>query len=310
VRRCIIAAVAVLALLGAGCGQGEEAANLPLGRAVTAKASLTPNVHLFAEPVLARLDVVVDRERYDPGRVHVSMPLLPYKATGRVERSRKDHGRFTRLRYEVELRCLSVDCIPKIVPSAAGEQESGRGDRREFTFEAARVLYSGEDDEAKPTLLRSTRWPVLESVSRINASSIPRYGFVFRTSVTPLPEPTERAPPRLLGAGLIAGAMVLLALPMGLVGRWYRRRQPPPPEPEPELPPLERALLLVEWARGRVDGADRREALEVLAVELDASGRAGLAGTARELAWSSESPSSDAAADLVESVKESVDAPS
>jgi hypothetical protein len=295
-------------VLATGCGGGEEAASLPLGRAVTTKASLTPNVHLFAEPVHARLDVVVDRERYDPGHVRVEMSFLPYKATGAVERSRRDHGRFTLLRYEAELRCLNVDCIPKILPSAAGEQESGRGERREFTFKAARILYEAENPETEPQLLRAARWPVLESVSRINASDVPRYGFVFKTSVTPLPEATLRASPTLLGAGLIAGALALLALPAGLVGRWFRRRQPPPPEPEPELPPLERALLLVEWARGRVDGADRREALEVLAVELDASGKPELAGKARELAWSQESPSPDAAGELVESVKESTDA--
>jgi hypothetical protein len=295
-----------LALLATGCGGGEEGATLPLGRAVTTRTSLTPTVHLFAEPVRARLVVVVDRDQVDPGGVRVAMGFLPYKPKGRVARSRHDYGRFTELRYEVDLWCLSVDCIPKVLASAAGEQESGRGERRAFKFKPVRVLY--DEPEAETRLLRSASWPALESVSRINASLVPRYGFVFKTSVTPLPEPSNRASPTLLGAGLIAGALVLLALPSGLVGRWYRRRQPPPPEPEPELPPLERALLLVEWARGREDGDDRRQALEVLAVELDASARPELASVARALAWSPTTPSPDATGRLVQSVKGSDDA--
>ena len=55
------------------------------------------------------------------------------------------------------------------------------------------------------------------------------------------------------------------------------------------------------------DTADsiERKAIEVLAVELDASGRDEQAEEARRLAWSPAAPSPEAAGTLVESVRES-----
>ena len=72
------------------------------------------------------------------------------------------------------------------------------------------------------------------------------------------------------------------------------------------MTPLERALALVEWARDRENGAERREALEVLAVELEAVESPGLAESARSLAWSPVSPSPEAAAALVETTRRDV----
>jgi hypothetical protein len=292
----------VFVVLAAGCGSGEQAGQEPLGRAVVAKTSLTPSAHLFAEPVVARLDVVVDRDQVDPGRVRVKPGFEPYEIVGGVVRTREDFGSVTRLRYEFTLRCLLIECIPAILQSAAGDDESGRGERRTFRFKPASVLY--ENPDAEPRTLRNAAWPTLEAISRINASEIPRFGFVFRTSVTPLPDVTYSASPTFLGAGLIAGALALLALPAGLAAGWLRRRRPEPIEEEPELPPLEQALLLVEWARDRENGADRRKALEVLAVELDASRQDTLADAARSLAWAQTSPTPDAAATLVQAVRE------
>ena len=166
------------------------------------------------------------------------------------------------------------------------------------------MLYDDPDGKTR-TLTRAT-WPELVSVSRIKQSDVPEFGFVFKTSVTPLPEPDYRVSPTLLGAGLLAGAAALLALPVALGIGWWRRRRPPPAVVEErELTPLERALALVEWARDRENGAERREALEVLAVELEAVESPALAWSARSLAWSPSSPSPEAAAALVETVKES-----
>jgi len=80
-------------------------------------------------------------------------------------------------------------------------------------------------------------------------------------------------------------------------------------ESGPELTPLERALALVEWARDRPDGTDRRKALEVLAGELEVVGRQGLADEARALAWPAASPSPEAAGRLVETVREADGSP-
>jgi hypothetical protein len=165
------------------------------------------------------------------------------------------------------------------------------------------VLYTDDDGEART--LAMTRWPELVSVSRIKQSDVPSFGFVFKTSVTPLPEPDYPVSPQLLGVGLLVGALALLTFPAVLVVAWLRRRRPPPPEPEQEeeLSPLERALRLVEWTRTRENGAERREALEVLAVELEVNERPELAVAARALAWSPSTPSPDAAAQLAEEVR-------
>jgi hypothetical protein len=293
----------LLLLLLAGCAGGDESTELPLGRQVSAQGSLTPTVHLFAEPVLARVDVVVDRDHLDPDRVRVETKFLPYDVKA-SSTGRRDRGRFTELRYEWHLRCLRISCIPEIIASAAGEAETGRGERRSFDLPAAQVLYDEPGADDPRTLTRAT-WPELVSVSRIRQSDVPSFGYVFKTSVAPLHEPDYRVSPTVLGAGLIVGALALLALPVALLVGWWRRRRPPPVAvEEPELTPLERALRLVEWAGERENGAERREALELLAFELEAAESAELSDSARRLAWSQPSPSPEAAAELVEVVRE------
>ena len=103
--RLFVVSLAALALLASGCAGGEEAADLPLGRQVTAQSSLAPTVHLFAEPVLARVDVVVDRDHLDPDRVRLQTKFLPYDVAATTT-DRIDRGRFTELRYRRLLRCL------------------------------------------------------------------------------------------------------------------------------------------------------------------------------------------------------------
>jgi hypothetical protein len=304
----LLGAALIVGLAAAGCGGGEEeadASELPLGRKVSAQATLDPTVHVFAEPVLARLEVVVDNEEIDPDRVSVETKFLPYdvKATSG---SRTTRGRFTTITYEYVLRCLRIACIPDVLQSAAGEAESGRGERRAFNLPSADVLV--EDADGGTKVVRSVRWPELVSVSRLKESDVSEFDeFVFKTSVAPLPEPDYRISPTLLGFGLLAAALALLALPATLVVRWLRGRRPAAPivELEPEPTPLARALRLVEWARGRENGSERREALEVLAVELDVVALPELAGSARALAWSAASPSPEAAGTLVEEVRDS-----
>jgi hypothetical protein len=299
-----LAYLAALALLAAGCGGRQEAADLPLGRQVSARATLDPPVQLFAEPVLATVEVVADREHVDPALLRVETDFLPFDVQG-SEREREDRGRFTVLRYRYLLRCLRIACIPEVLASAAGAAESGRGERRSVTLPAARVLLAGAAGEAR--VLTRASWPELVSVSRIKESDVPRFGYVFATSLRPLPEPDYRLSPTALAAGLLAGAATLLLLPAGLAVGWLRRRRPPPVvQQAPEPTPLERALLLVEWALERVDGADRRQALELLAVELEALERTDLAASARTLAWSREPPSPESALALARAVGEEV----
>ena len=295
-RACAIGSLALAVAGCAGGGGGDETAP---PRAVTTKTTITPSTHLFAEPVVARLDVLVDGDAIDPAEVAVETDFEPYEVL-RERRTFEDFGRLTRLRYEATLRCLLIACIPEVLQSAAGEAETGRGERTTIRLPATTITY--EDPDAGTRTL-SAAWPPLESVSRITASGIPSFGFVFKTSVTPLAAPTYRAPPVLLATALLLGALALLVLPAWLVVGWARSRRPLPTVEEPELTPLERALALVEWANEHRNGTERREALEVLAVELEAVESDGLAGRARWLAWSPASPTSEAAAELVATVR-------
>lgn len=293
---------AAVALLAAGCGGEEASSDLPLGRRVAATATLDPTVHVFAEPVTAAVEVVVDRDQVDPDRVRIETEFLPYDVKAERE-SREDRGRLVVLRREFVLRCLRLDCIPEVLPSAAGEAETGRGERRAIRLPAARVLY--EDDQGKTRTLQKAAWPEVVSVSRLKQSDVPQFDrFIFKVGVTPLAEPDYRISPTVLGLGLLAAALALLALPAVLLVRWLRARRPAPVVAvEAELTPLEQALRLVEWANARADGAERREALEHLAVELEADERTELARSARTLAWSPASPAPEKAERLVADVR-------
>ena len=71
-RAFVASAIAAFAALAAaGCGGGDETPTLPEGRFMAASQSITPRVHLFAEPITARVDVIVDTERYDAHRIRL-----------------------------------------------------------------------------------------------------------------------------------------------------------------------------------------------------------------------------------------------
>ena len=196
---------------------------------------------------------------------------------------------------------------PEDHPERRGRGRVGTGDRLIFTFPRARIVY--RDPSGKTRAVGSAAWPTLESVSRINASSIPENGpaaqFIFKTDVTPLPAATYRASPTTLAVLLVVLACLLLALPAVLLYRWWRARHPALVEEEVrEVPPLERALRLVEWTAARDVVPEKREALEVLAAELDSEGQP-LAATARRVAWSPPPPPRPDTDDLVDSVRRS-----
>jgi hypothetical protein len=308
---------ALAALAAAGCGGGGEALSLPQGRFLAANQTVTPRVHLFAEPVVARVDVIVDGERYDPDRIRLISEFKPYEEQGDPVIERRDAGRYTHLSYEYTLRCLVYECLEEVgggppqiqpggIPPPPSAQSGGFGERNTVRFDASRIVY--DDPEKGDRTVQNVSWPEVQSVSRLNYGDVSQggvggIGFPFSASVTPLPEASYRVSPNVLGAVLLVGALLLLALPAALVVRAIRREDEIVVEEEPELPPLEKALRLVEWARERVE-ADRREALEVLAVELDAAGSP-LARDARRLAWSPSAPLSGAMTQLVNVVRES-----
>jgi hypothetical protein len=306
-----IVVLAAVALLASGCGGDDDQPAVPLGRHVAASRMITPSAHLFGDTIKARVDVVVDRDHLDPDRVRLEAAFPPYELVRKTQVERRDHDRYTRLRYSITLRCLGRACLagevsPGITP--AGGQPPSRRAERIFHFRPAHLYYD-EPDEEKPRHLRRVWWPRLEALTRISPSE-PGLSFAlrtpFRTTISSMPDVTYRISPALLGTGLLLLAGLLLALPGWFTWSWFRsRRKPPPVEEAPELTPLERALVLVDQARDSVDGENRRKALEVLAVELDEARRAEHAEEARRLAWSPSEPTPEAAGNLVESVRKS-----
>ena len=315
-RAAVVAVVFLAVIAGAGCAGGDDTATLPEGRFLAARQTLTPRVHLFAEPIVARVDVIVDADRYDPDRLSLVPSFDPYEEQGDPVVTRRDSGRYTHLTYEYTLRCLVYACLEEVgggppqaqpggIPPPPSAQGGGFGERNSTRFDAAKVVYD-DPDEGEQTI-QNVDWPEVQSVSRlhygdISSGGVSGVGFPWEASVTPLPEASYRVSPNLLGAGLLVGALALLALPAALVVRTLRREEEIAVEEAPELPPLERALALVEWARDRSE-PERREALEALAVELDDEGSA-LAGDARRLAWSPSSPLPQAMGELVGAVRE------
>lgn len=273
-------------------GQQEP---LPGGRGLVAMTSISPSTHLFGDSVLARLDIVLDPEQFDPDRLEVRLRFAPYEPVDGVAETRREVGDLVHLRYEATLRCLHIGCIAPRFETVLGMQEAGRAERHRIELPPADLLYG--EGEGSRSLLLSKQFPVVEVVSRLNTARLdalvpdarPGSEGAFVATVEP-PELTYRAPPELL-AGLALGMAVLLALfPAALVGRALRVRWRAARRRGP-LTPFERALLLVDWTARRDDaGEERRKALEALANVLEHSGARPLARTTRELAWAEESP--------------------
>ncbi|MDQ3381513.1 MAG: hypothetical protein M3546_14555 [Actinomycetota bacterium] len=305
-RRVIASAglMVTFALLALGCSAGaDDELVLPDGRAIAIGRSIAPTTHLFADPVRARLEIVVDRTLLDPERIDLEAKFGPYEQVGEAQLARTDFRQYTRLRYEFTLRCLTLACVPEEVQAEVGPG-GARGERRTFRLAPAQILYDDPSGDLPP-VLRTVAWPPLTSVSRLSVALV-QSGFPFRATPTALPAASYRVSPPLLAGALVLAALALLVLPTRLGLRWWRRRHPPAvEETDPHRTPLERAILLVEWANERPDGADRRKALEQLAAELAQAGEAKLGEEAGALAWSRVAPSSEAASALVERVRES-----
>jgi hypothetical protein len=315
--RAVSCAVFV-ALLTVGCGGDEHKPLVAESKTAVVRGELTPSVHLFGEPVVARVDVVLNRAKVDPDDVRLKTNFDPYEPVGETRVERRDVGGFTVIRYTTELNCLSQFCIPR---TAAGEttvsQLPGappflpgqqRDEKLKFEFPPALLV---ADAGPKDKTLGRVVWSPLRSLSRINwdDSSVVGQGFPFVAEVTPLPDPDYRISPTLLGLGLLALAVALLALPVRLVSSIRRRRARPKSDGAPALSPLERALRLVVWASRRPSVEERREALEALAFELGPEADGQSVERAREQGWSPPSPEPEQMRQLVASIREEDDAP-
>jgi hypothetical protein len=279
-----IAAVVAVALVTRSEHPTAGAA-LAKGKLLAASAELLPQSFLFGQPVQVKIDAVVDQRTLDPRRLRLDADWNPYTPVTPMTTSRVDVGSYTRLRWQVELHCLDLRCVPRV------------GSNVRNVFQPTTVHYvgrvsSGQTPSVTVTWPNVIAWSRLDVIDQERKAVVRKTGSVVSRQIAAFAPPwhvdtsvaavSYRVDPSALFWGAIAGA-VALVLAAGLfmrpwlpAGAWLRRT--------PELSKLERALAAVERARG--EPVEERKALELLAVELRSSGEQGLAWAATELAWS------------------------
>jgi hypothetical protein len=242
---------------------------------IAGTALLEPEQHLFGDAVRARLELVLDRNRIDPGSVDVGANFQPYRELRPVERTRTDSGPITRLRYDYVIACLTAACLP---------QGGGR-----VEFGGVAVEYTPRGDPFPQTA--SVEWPPLRAAGRIDPDRLEQAA--LRAELRDLSPPSYRISPKavelvaLLLAVLFAAAAAILAvrfLPLDRIAAWFGARR------ADRRTPLERALAQAREAVSGGRPAEGRRALERLAHELRATKNPELASDASRLAWSEGAP--------------------
>jgi hypothetical protein len=270
---------------------------------IDASGTIEPRIVLFGDTIEARVDVVVDPTRIDPGSVRVAAAFSPWEIVDAPRRTRIDSDTMSHLRTTYVLRCLSVLCLSP-------------GQSTQTVFPSTRMTFSTTRRAGRPAQTRTARinWPVMTVFSRYSTSSFEgRQGLVtpWHADLLTFPALSLRLPWGLLLVVLVGSGLLLLVAGGTLVyAAWPRRAVAPPPEPEepppPPLSPLEQALALLEDA-ARSNGAEqRRRSLELVAEVLEEWGDTELARAARDLAWSESNPAVEQTSHLATRVRESL----
>ena len=245
---------------------------------LTAETSLSRSGALFADPLRATIEVLVDRKRVDPARVGVSVGFEPYSRIGIPRLVRHDTDRLTQLVYSTDLVCSTDVCLPK-----------GRSSSMRIRFAQAQVFYFPRDGSGRKTL--KLNWQPLTLGTRTTPADLagddPFSQPIWHASTDPLAVSYRFSPSVLRTVLLVVSALLFagaaFALWRVLRALQWRLRLPLPSA-------LERAVRLVERTEAREDAAAKRKALELLSRELTRSGESQLALAARELAWAEPTP--------------------
>jgi hypothetical protein len=265
---------------------------LPPGPPVVARASFAPALHLFGDVVLARIEVETDVGRVDPGSIRLRARTEPYVHAGSVRLRRSALGRIERLEYVIPLVCLRAECTL----STPSSPRTNPPTQKTFTLPSALVSYRQKGARQDSSL--TVPWPGLTVATRISSARADDFAFTTDLAV---PKPAYALDADALVALLIVIGLALVVTPLALALRGVPRRLLRGAG-GPRLSGLEQALLLLDWASRR-DAADRRRALERVALELGREGRAGLAEQPRVVAWSRADPDPDVAATIGEEVR-------
>lgn len=254
---------------------------------VTAAVVVAPREVLFGDTVIARFDIVLDKQRVDPESVRVAADFEPWDVAGKPETRRQDDGDTSYVRITYALRCVSGTCVPS--------GQSGR-----YSFPPARIAYGAPGDQRIEEDSIEVPVPPVRVYSRFalaNRDADP-FASPWRADVLTLPAVSYAISPGVLILVLLAGAALAASGAFALAYvAWPRREPAPPPLPAPPPPvhvltPLEQALELLEQSIRLNGAAEQRRALEQVAEQLELSdwGDPKLAREARVLAWSEDVP--------------------
>ena len=270
----VAAVVGIVLTLG---DRGVVRSALPTGPdGIAARTLLTPRSVLFGDPVRARVDVVVDREKIDPEGVELDTQFAPF-IVRRERREQEDFERWTRLVYTFELDCLETACVP---------------DTFEKPIQFPQVIVRAEGAEQA-----EVEWPLFLISARVRETGAAAANAQEWRAAPVVAAPTYRLNPTLMLVLLVAASLALLAvaapaLAVGLRGMSLKRRR--------RLTALERALAVLEHAHA---ADEQRLALDRLADELRATGAGDLAVSARRLAWAEDAPGEQRTAELSADVR-------
>lgn len=281
-KRIWIAAAVAAAGVAGGVAvlivRGGDTAPATPRQAISGETFLSRSAALFADPVQVKIEVLIDRNRVDPGRVGFNPKFDPYVQIGIARLERQDTGPLTRLTYSANLACNTYACLPAYTTTRV-------------LFPPAKVFYwpRGGVDTRRRTL--EVPWFAFSLGPRTSAADLnnadPYVQPAWRATTEPEAVSYSMSPGVLRGV-LFGGSGLLFVLALsafaGFVRAVVRRFRPPAPGP------LERAVALVEKATERDDQPAKRKALELLSRELTHSGEGELALAARELAWAEATP--------------------
>jgi hypothetical protein len=285
------AAAAVVVLLVVALAQdwgrsGGGTGSLP--RTFAASTALSTRAVSFGDPIVARVDVVVDPRAIDPQTIGVQPSFGAYRVVGQSLKTTKGTGE--RLSYRFLLQCLEAVCVP---PSARVEQR----------FQPATVSYRTRSGE---TVTQHVAWPSYLLSSRLTDADKRNPARSLRFDAT-VPPPSYRISPDLL-RGLLTALAGLLALTAAVLVGFALRPRSTPGTVEPSESRLVQALRAVRASTANGRPAERRKALGWLGRELRAVERPSEADEARRLAWSADPPTATSAGEFATRVETPEDA--
>lgn len=276
-------ALALAAALLALVWPHEQSSPTLLRDPLTVKRALSTASALFGDTVTAKVDVLTDDTQIDPESVAIHTDFSPYRAV-ETNVEHRHQGSVSLISTVVQLRCLTAACLP-------------RRDGRPFDFKPLELTYrQGAEDRTE-----QIPWRALAVGSRLSSDARSPVGIID----TPPELSSEFArSPMLLravlgGLALVVGVLGSLFVIQGLWPRFpYSLRR------WRGLSPLEQSLAQVEAASLIGDEALRRRVLDQLANQLGAVDRPELEFETRQLAWTSNAPTSAELALLVGRVRE------